>query len=162
VRAWRFVSEHFPDPLSAEGARRHGGRWNSKGVAVLYCSTSVALAMLELRVHSPRPFPRTRLKFVMEVPDDAISEARGSDLLDGWDSLPPGPASKRLGDAWVAAGTSLALLVPSVIAREERNLVLNPSHERFDELRVVSKERVTLDSRLYTTQSGRRAAARKK
>jgi RES domain-containing protein len=162
VRVYRFVSEHFPAALSAEGARQHGGRWNSKGVAVLYCSTSVALAMLELRVHSPRPFPRTRLKFVIEVPDDAVIEAQSSDLNDGWDSLPPGPASKRFGDAWVAAGASLGLLVPSVIAREERNLVLNPSHDRFDEVRVVSKERVRLDSRLYAPRSRRRAAARKK
>ena len=147
----RFVSVRFPDGLSPEGARQHGGRWNSKGVPVLYCSTGVALAMLELRVHSPHPYPRVRLKFVINVPDDAITEARAATLPDGWRTLPPGPASKRFGDAWVAAGSSLGLLVPSVIAEEERNLILNPAHARFAEVRVVAKERIRLDRRLDGT-----------
>jgi len=105
--------------------------------------------MLELRVHSPHPYPRTRLKFVIEVPDDAIVEIAMNKLPRGWNKLPPGPSSKRFGDAWVASKSSLGILVPSVIASEERNLVLNPAHDRFKEARVVSKERVTLDMRLY-------------
>ena len=105
--------------------------------------------MLELRVHSPHPYPRTRLKFVIEAPDDAVAGVPVGELPRGWNKLPPGPPSKRLGDAWVAAGSTLGLLVPSVIASEERNLVLNPAHERFKEVRVVSKERVKLDMRLY-------------
>jgi RES domain-containing protein len=45
--------------------------------------------------------------------------------------------------------SSLGLLVPSVIASEERNLLLNPAHPRFREARVVRKSRVRLDMRLY-------------
>jgi RES domain-containing protein len=160
VKAYRFVSTHFPDGLSPEGARQHGGRWNSKGIAVLYCSTSVALAMLELRVHAPHPYPRARLKFVVSVADDAIDEAEQSELPEGWNRLPPGPASKRFGDRWLAAGASLGLLVPSVIAPEEKNLLLNPAHERFDQVRVVSKERMQLDSRLYAATRTRRKVRR--
>jgi RES domain-containing protein len=51
----------------------------------------------------------------------------------------------------VAAGSSLGLLVPSVIASEERNLLLNPGHPRFKELRVIGKSRVRMDMRLYDT-----------
>lgn len=116
---------------------------------MLYCATSESLGMLEMRVHSPHPYPRTRLKFVIEVPDDAIVEIALNKLPRGWNKLPPGPSSKRFGDAWVASNSSLGILVPSVIASEERNLVLNPAHDRFKEARVVSKERVTLDMRLY-------------
>lgn len=149
MRVYRFVSTRFPDGLSSDGARRNGGRWNSKGVAVLYCATSESLAMLELRVHAPHPYPRTRLKFIIEVPDDAVHEAPVAGLPRGWNKLPPSPASKRFGDQWVAAGSSLGLLVPSVIASEERNLLLNPAHARFKEVRVVRKSRVRLDMRLY-------------
>ena len=138
--------------MSPEGARLNGGRWSSKGVAVLYCATSESLAMLELRVHSPHPYPRTRLKIVIEVPDDVIAEASFSELPRGWNKLPPGPSSKRFGDAWVAKVSSLGLLVPSVIASDEQNLMLNPTHERFKDVQIVSRERINLDKRLYVVQ----------
>jgi RES domain-containing protein len=154
LRVYRFVSARFPDGLSCDGARLHGGRWNSKGVPVLYCATSESLAMLELRVHAPHPYPRTRLRFVVEVPDDAVHEMPIGELPRGWNKLPPSPASKCLGDEWVAAGSSLGLLVPSVIATEERNLLLNPAHARFKEVRLVKKSRVQMDMRLY--EVGRR------
>ena len=104
--------------------------------------------MLELRVHSPHPYPRTRWRFAFEVPDDALTSIPAEELPRGWDKLPPGPASKRFGDAWVAANSTLGLLVPSVVASEEKNLVLNPSHPRFQEVHVLSKRRVVLDKRL--------------
>jgi RES domain-containing protein len=149
LKVYRFVSTRFPDGLSPEGARRNGGRWNSKGVPVLYCATSESLALLELRVHSPHPYPRERLRFVIEVPDDAVHAASAPALPRGWNKLPPAPASKRFGDAWLAARSSLGLLVPSVIASEEHNLLLNPEHPRFNEVQVLRKSRVTMDLRLY-------------
>ena len=152
MKVYRFVSTGYANGLSPEGARLNGGRWNSKGVAVLYCATSESLAMLELRVHSPHPYPRTRLKIVIEVPDDVIAEASFSELPRGWNKLPPGPSSKRFGDAWVAKVSSLGLLVPSVIASDEQNLMLNPTHERFKDVQIVSRERINLDKRLYVVQ----------
>jgi RES domain-containing protein len=149
LKVYRLVSSRFPDGLSAEGARLNGGRWNSKGVPVLYCATSESLAMLELRVHAPHPYPRDRLRFVIEVPDDAVQELHLAVLPRGWNKLPPSPASKHLGDEWVTSAASLGLLVPSVIASEERNLLLNPAHARFREVRVLKKSRVRMDMRLY-------------
>jgi RES domain-containing protein len=153
LKAYRLVGTRFPDGLSPEGARLNGGRWNSKDVPVLYCATSESLAMLELRVHAPHPYPRDRLRFVIEIPDDAVHEVPVTALPRGWNTLPPSPASKRFGDAWVAAGSSLGLLVPSVIASEERNLLLNPAHARFREVRVLKKSRVHMDLRLYEQTS---------
>jgi RES domain-containing protein len=162
LRVYRFVSTRFPDGLSCEGARRYGGRWNSKGVAVLYCATSESLAMLELRVHSPHPYPRARWRFALEVPEDALTSIEAEELPRGWNQLPPGPASKRIGDAWVASNSTLGLLVPSVVASEEKNLVLNPSHPRFQEVRILAKRRVVLDKRLYSVPEKRRPGAQPK
>jgi RES domain-containing protein len=105
--------------------------------------------MLELRVHAPHPYPRVRLRFVLEVPDDTVHEVPVSSLPRGWNKLPPSPSSKRFGDNWIAAGSSLGLLVPSVVASEERNLLLNPAHPRFRDVRVLRKSRVQMDMRLY-------------
>jgi len=38
-------------PKDATGANLHGGRWNSRGNAVLYASSTLALACLEVLVH---------------------------------------------------------------------------------------------------------------
>ena len=127
---------------------------------MLYCATSESLAMLELRVHSPHPYPRTRWKFALEVPEDALTTIEAEALPRGWNSLPPGPASRRIGDAWVAENETLGLLVPSVVASDEKNLVLNPSHARFKEVRVLTKRRIVLDKRLYSMPEKHRLSAR--
>jgi RES domain-containing protein len=129
---------------------------------VLYCALSESLAMLELRVHSPHPYPRTRWRFAIEVPDDALTSVPVEKLPRGWDKLPAGPESKRFGDSWVAACSSVGLLVPSVVASEEKNLMLNPSHPQFQEIRVVSKQRVMLDKRLYSLPAKGRSSAHKR
>ena len=52
VVAWRMVQSHVADrAFSGEGARRYGGRWNSKGHGVVYTSGSISLAILEILVH---------------------------------------------------------------------------------------------------------------
>jgi len=52
--AWRIVQTHVADrAFTGEGARRYGGRWNSKGYAAVYTSGSISLAILEVLVHIP-------------------------------------------------------------------------------------------------------------
>lgn len=117
---------------------------------MLYCATSESLAMLELRVHSPHPYPRTRWRFSLEIPEDALTSIEAEELPRGWNKLPPGPASKRIGDQWATSNSTLGLLVPSVVASDEKNVVLNPSHPRFQEVRILTKQRIVLDKRLYS------------
>lgn len=64
-----------------------------------YCGFSESLALLESRIHSPHPYPRTRWKFAIEVPDDALTTVPIKELPRGWDAVPAGPASKRFGDS---------------------------------------------------------------
>ena len=46
VRVYRLIKERFTaTPLSAEGARRLGGRWNPPGIGVLYTSASPELVL---------------------------------------------------------------------------------------------------------------------
>src|SRR5580693_8461977 len=52
MRFWRICRRRYAaDAASGEGARRYGGRWNSRGVRVVYASTSLALAAVEAFVN---------------------------------------------------------------------------------------------------------------
>lgn len=51
---YRLIKERFlASPLSVEGSRRWGGRWNPPGSGVLYTSASPELTLLEQLVHLP-------------------------------------------------------------------------------------------------------------
>ena len=52
ITAWRIVRARFADSaFDGEGARRYGGRWNSRGTRMVYTAGSQALAALEMLVH---------------------------------------------------------------------------------------------------------------
>jgi len=51
LTAWRIVKEKYAGTaFDGEGAMRFGGRWNSRGVRVVYASGSISLAALETLV----------------------------------------------------------------------------------------------------------------
>lgn len=48
---WRIVTARFAEEaFSGEGARRYGGRWNRKGIPMVYTAGSQSLALLEMLV----------------------------------------------------------------------------------------------------------------
>jgi RES domain-containing protein len=53
-----------------------------------------------------------------------------------------------VGDAWLAARTHAALSVPSVLVPQERNLLLDPAHPRFSEVRIGAPQPFRFDDRL--------------
>ncbi len=87
---YRLIKERFLDtPLSAEGARRYGGRWNPPGVGILYTSASPELALLEQLVHLPElPYgdlPRLfLLTLTLPDPPEQLSQ-----LPAGWRARRP-------------------------------------------------------------------------
>ncbi len=151
---WRIAVETPAYPasdLSGTGARITGGRWNSKGAPVVYCSTSIALATLET-VHYLRggglPFNRYLVRIAIP---DVVWNAR--QVLDpfpgGWDAIPAGLSGKRAGDGWIAAGKSALLLVPSVIVPDEYNVLLNPRHADAAAVTASTVRRWSYDPRFF-------------
>jgi RES domain-containing protein len=148
--AWRLVKTRYADTaFSGLGARLAGGRWNHPGIAVVYVSNTLALAVLELFVHLDRR-SRAALRLVaipVGIPDELVSGR--PDLPRGWRAEPPPTSTKDLGTAWLRSGGSCALRVPSAIVPVEDNLMLDPAHPDFSKIDIGSPEPFSLDPRLW-------------
>ena len=73
--AWRIIkAKHLPTAFSGEGAAKTGGRWNSRGVAVVYTSATRSLAALETLVHlNPPVYFSYRIIRCIEFADELVS-----------------------------------------------------------------------------------------
>jgi RES domain-containing protein len=58
-------------------------------------------------------------------------------------------SQRRFGDQWVRAGGTAALLVPSAAIRGEWNILLNPAHPEFTEIRFAPPEPFHFDPRMF-------------
>ena len=149
--AWRIVKEkHAATAFSGEGAAKTGGRWNSRGVPVVYTSSTKSLAALEILVHLNPPvlfkYVAIRIKF-----DEALIEIVSPKALPAdWRVEPPPPSSKGVGDAWVREARSAVLALPSLIVSGEPNYLLNPAHPDFKKISIGKPEGFSFDPRLLT------------
>ena len=147
---WRIVkSARVPSAFDGEGARLHGGRWNSPGTAVVYAAQSESLAALELLVHLQASHLLMSYSSIRVDFDDALVEVVNADKLPPeWRGHPPPSSLRSLGDRWVAEGRSVVLQVPSAVVSTELNYVLNPRHPDFTRVSVGPAKPFRFDPRL--------------
>ena len=148
--AWRIVrAARASAAFTGEGARIYGGRWNSRGTAVIYVSEHESLAALELLVHlTPLPPHDRYLSFRLEWDDKLTDHFPVKNLPPHWNAEPPDFRTMQIGDEWVRAGKSVALAVPSVLSASEVNFLLNPKHRDFKKIKISRAVEYRFDSRL--------------
>lgn len=148
---FRLCKSKFAKDLSGKGAEKSGGRWNSKGIALLYTSESRAFCTAEIAVHTPLgnvPFDYKIISIV--IPDDiVIQELASSELPIDWKSFPHSHSTQEIGDKFVIAEKSLVIKVPSVVVRGEFNFLLNPNHKDFKKIKIALVEPFDFDERLF-------------
>lgn len=151
MRVYRISRpEYVATALLGNGAALAPGRWNSRGVRLAYTASSVSLAMLEILVHVNREdVPDGRRMLAYEIPDAALAELPPNRWPRGWDKLPYSDAVRRVGDGFVRDGRQLALRVPSAVARGEFNVLVNPAHPQFGQIRLLADDPLALDPRLF-------------
>ena len=148
-QAWRIADGRF-DVFSPVGASLVGGRWNSPGLGAIYASRSYAGAMLECLAHAGiGRVPRTHVAIEIAIAAAVSVEQHGeSSLPVGWDHADLHVA-RAFGDAWIRERRTAVLVVPSVVARRELNVLLNPRHADFKKIVAGSPEPVVWDARLF-------------
>jgi RES domain-containing protein len=150
-QAWRIVkAKHATTAFSGEGAAKTGGRWNSRGVPVVYASSTKSLAALETLVHLNPPVPFQYVAFHLQFDAALVENIPLNRLPADWRVEPPPPSTKAICDAWVQEVRSAVLALPSVIVPGELNYLLNPAHPAFKKISIGKPERFAFDPRLLT------------
>lgn len=151
MKLYRIAKSAYINDLSGTGARLYGGRWNEKGVPVIYASESRSLAALEFLVHLPITLAPRDLRICrFDIPEDvALTRMRKTKLPDDWKSYPAPAGTMAIGTKWASAGKTLLLLVPSVIVPDEYNILINPQHKDFHKIKK-RVEPFEFDPRLLT------------
>jgi len=152
MRVYRLSKSRFSKDLTGKGAELAGGRWNSKGKAVLYTSQSRALCTAEIAVHTPLGNIPTDYELVeITIPEDInLKEIEISDLPPGWKSIPHSHATQEIGDKFLSKNEFLVFKVPSVVVQGDFNFLINPAHRRFNESEITSINQFEFDIRLFT------------
>lgn len=146
---WRIGDPDGRFPIySEEGARRNEGRWHAKGQEVIYTSEYYGTAILEKLVHYNGVLPPNQHFVEIQIPPGVSYEIVTKDSIDRWDS-PDGTGSREFGRRWIDDNRSAILFVPSVVSREENNVLINPNHRDSNRIKVGPEKPVRWDARLF-------------
>lgn len=147
LRAFR-IADMRHNIFDGSGAMRHGARWNSPGRRIIYAAETYAGALLEILVHASGSVPASHGYIEIDIPGGlSIEEITGGDVVE-WDS-PSFEASRMFGDQWYDERRTPVLLVPSVVTRVERNVLINQEHPDFTGIRASRPSPVRWDARLW-------------
>lgn len=131
ITAYRiFQTTRTSNWMDGEGAFRYGGRWNSRGVRVLYASASLALSALEVLVHLDDEEILVDYSYAT-IRFDLASVKNVEDLASlppNWREYPAPIALRRIGDDWARKEASPVLRVPTAVLPIDFNYILNLEH----------------------------------
>src|SRR4029077_10858507 len=116
---------------------------------MVYCSENLALAALEILVHTRPVTMRDKFRaFRVGFDEELMTIVDLKKLPKGWDAQPSGPISKHIGDEWVKSERSVVLALPSVLVPLERTFLVNPKHRDFAKIKIKDAGSFVLDQRL--------------
>ena len=151
MRVYRLSKGLYRNDLSGRGAELAGGRWNSKGTALLYTCESRALCTTEIAVHTPLGIvPDDFWLLTLEFPDTLpLTYVPLEELPPDWKAFPHPNATQLLGDAFVREAKLVGVKVPSAVVHGDHNYLFNTRHPEFRHVALVNSEPFPFDERLF-------------
>ena len=150
---YRISEPQFADDLTGEGPRLYGGRWNPKGMPLIYTAESVALAALEVlvRLSTPKSFSRITYALPDTVSTEVLTQA---DLPPTWNLPYPNVRLLDFGKKWASERRSLVLRVPSAVVNGEGwNYLINPLHPESNFISIFNIDLFSFDPRRLTNRA---------
>lgn len=129
MQVWRICKQkHVDSAFSGIGGLYAPARWTPQGFRVVYTAESLALASLEVFVHTESSrIPLVAIRaFLPENIAMAVVEA--SNLPENWQSMAAYRTLQNIGKQWLQKQETPILKVPSSIIPVEFNYLLNPGH----------------------------------
>ena len=123
------------------------GRWNERGQSVIYTSEHYSTALLEMLARTGE-MPRNQHYVEIDIPAGVTYEVVTKDSLPGWCDV-DGAVARSFGSRWYTERRSAILIVPSVVARMEHNVLIHSSHDEASSIGVGLETPVCWDLRLF-------------
>lgn len=152
---YRLSRGKYKKDLSGKGAKLAGGRWNSKGIPLLYTAQSRALCSVEIAVHVPfGVLPKNYKLLTIEFPNSVKTKVLSTNKLpSNWKENPHPGSTQQIGDKFAEENKYLVLKVPSAVVQGAYNYLLNPNHTDFKKVAIVNIEPFEFDTRLFKNRS---------
>jgi RES domain-containing protein len=146
---WR-ISNYLD--LSGEGALGTSGRWHTEGRPVVYLADCPAGALLERIVHLmdrnedgilPRFYQLLQITVADELAIKPLNTLAPTDWKERFDF------TRAIGDTWLASLETPLARVPSAIAPQTWNYLLNPEHPDAKKIEIAEVIKERFDNRLF-------------
>jgi RES domain-containing protein len=115
---------------------------------MIYTSEAFSTALLEKLVHGSGRLPPNQHYVTVTIPTGVPYEVFDAAAHSGWDNRSC-KVSRAFGHDWQNSARSLILIVPSVVARTENNILINRQHPDFHKLFSSLHKPVYWDRRLF-------------
>ncbi|MEM8970279.1 MAG: RES family NAD+ phosphorylase [Bacteroidota bacterium] len=146
---YRIGSHRRIRDLQGTGGLYVAGRWHQKGTRILYTSSSISLAKLEVLANSVGKVPQSMALMTLEFPDDAPTQnVVEKQLPQGWHHYPYLSLLGQTTGQWLSDGVDWIMRVPSAQSPTEYNYLFNPLHPWHDKLNIVEVKDAYFDPRL--------------
>lgn len=144
---YRIFNTKYSDSISGEGAYLYGGRWNKVESHMLYTSSTIALAALEILVHTPRIYLQKKYSLVkIKIPDNYFLNLEAKKLYKNWKN--DISYCQNIGEDFQNDDSLLSATVPSAVIEEENNIIIKPKHKLFTQVKVIATTNFNFDERL--------------
>jgi RES domain-containing protein len=149
LSVWRLTTARFAkSAFSGDGARLYGGRWNRKGVPLVYTAGTQSLGMLEMLVQDDALRARYAVIEARIPKGVTIDRIRIEDLPPDWREIDGREKLRAIGTEWARKLHAAVLAVPSAVVPAELNYLLNPLHPDFRRIKIGKPQEFRTDLRL--------------
>jgi len=150
---YRISRSIYSEDLSGKGSGLYGGRWNPKGINLLYTAGSISLACMEYLVHNiPIMGSEDICLTKIEISKTAgIQQVDRELLANDWNEKSYlSSTTQAIGQIFFETGLNYVLKVPSAIIPDEFNYLLNPLHPAYHETKIIEQiDPFIMDERLF-------------
>lgn len=151
MEVFRLSKAQYGEDLSGRGAELYGGRWNPKGLPLLYTAGNRALCMAEIAVHAPLGMvPKNYVMISIDIPKSvSIKRLSEKQLPENWRDFQFAQTTQQIGRDFIKAEKFAVLRVPSAVVEGDSNYLINPRHKDARKIKLKSVVPFSFDERLF-------------